>query len=643
MPHTLPVRRLAARIFCSLALCGAILAGRTPTVAAKEVEGKYPFPVAPRAALERLNRAYPAESPKIHDEEWKVLDAAWEFRTAAAGKEPPAELIVDAMLTASGLQTEAERAIYRDKARKLTAEAREAVKNRKPSTHAGDALLAFLHSGVMKEGYEEHHTSITNVFDTGKYNCVSSAAIYYVVGRELGLNLRIVSIPGTSYSVGHACIDLLDGNKTIEVEPTNPDGFDWETKLKQPGVFIIGPRPDRRMGHLIDGLGLAAVIYSNRGVHVGKNDSNDPNYPAALSLGLRAMFFDPADESVAHNVTAGFVNWGPALAKTGKFAEGLESLVFGYEVTKASDVKNNLCVTAKRWIEERLKAGSDREAQQIIERMLALLPDETDFKRGERWVQYALTCRDEQGPEAALAVVERALAATPQDVHRYLHEHRVNVFRRMSEDLLDKGDYDGSLKVLARAYKLDPQSRDLREGIAWHVRKSLNGLDKDAAAPAAAVAHYRLVATEFPQIKDVAEEAVHHALEGIEALCEAGKYEAALNAAAAYAPLAKSSKEAQKVSARVWELWARRFSDMKQWSESVEKLREGLKACPGDDRLTNGAVATIDSWAKVSIDVGDWNAAIGVYDQGLSWLPENGHLKNNREYCVAKRAEAAKK
>ena len=145
------------------------MAGRAPTVAAKGTEGKYPFPVAPRTALERLNHAYPAESPKIHDEEWQVLDAAWQFRTAAAGKEPSLELIVDAMLTASGLQTDAERAVYRDKVRRLTAEAREAVKNRQPSTHAGDALLAFLHAGVMKKGYDEHQTSITDVFDTGKY------------------------------------------------------------------------------------------------------------------------------------------------------------------------------------------------------------------------------------------------------------------------------------------------------------------------------------------------------------------------------------------------------------------------------------------------------------------------------------------
>jgi tetratricopeptide (TPR) repeat protein len=623
-------------------LWGAFLTIVTPAAAADGLPDKYPFPTAPRVALERLGRAYPDEAPNIPDDEWKVLDEAWKLRTAADRREPSSDLIVEAMLTASGLQTDAERAGYREKVRKLVVAARKAVDERAPSTHVGDALLRFLHAGVMKAGYEEKQTSITTLFETGKYNCVSSTAIYYVVARELGLKLEIISIPGTSYSVGHACLTLVEGDKKIEIEPTDPDGFDWDTKIKQPNVFIIGPQPDRRMGHLIDGLGLAAVIYSNRGVNEGKQNADDANYPAALSLGLRALLLDPTDESVAHNVTAGFVNWGPQLAKTGKFAEGMASLEFGYEVTKASDVKNNLCVTAQRWIAERLKEGADGEAQRIVVRMLTLLPDETDFKRGECWIQFALTCRDEQGPEAALSVVDRALAATPEEVHSYLREFRVSVFRSMSEALIEKNDYDGSLKVLVRAMKIDPQSRDFKEAIAWHVRKALGGLDKEGTDPAAAVAHYRLAAKEFPQVSEVSEEALYHAQVGIDALCDAEKYEGALAAATAYAPLSRSPNEAQRVTARVWERWAGKFSDKKDFSAALDKFREGLKFCPGDDRLTDGAVYSIDSWAKVSIDASDWDAAIGVYDKGLGYFPGNRHLTNNREYCVAKRDEVKK-
>jgi tetratricopeptide (TPR) repeat protein len=629
---------LASRVLSSFVLWSAVLVGPSSSGAA-DIAGGYPFPLAPHAVLERLKIASPAETPSIHAEERKVLEAAWELRCASNRREPPFELTIDALLAASGVETEAARAAYRNKLRKLTSEARDAVKRGKPSTHPGESLLRFLHAGVMKGGYQERQTSMAAVFETGTFNCVSSTALYYVVGRELGLDLQVVSIPGTEYSVGHAYVDLLQRGKRIAVEPTNPEGFDWEAKLRDPALFITGRRPDRKSGRRVDALGLAAMTYSNRGINTVTEYARNTNYPAAISLGLRALLCDPSDKSAARNVTAGFTNWGPALAKAGKFAEGLESLIFGYEVTKASDVKNNLCATAADWIAERLKAGGDREAQQIIKRIVALLPDEIEFKRGAPWIQYAWTCRDEQGPEAALAVIERALAATPGTDHPNLREYRVTLFRRMSEDLLDRGDYDGSLEVLERALKLEPQSGELREVIARHVRSALRDIDRQAAAPAAAAHHYRLVTTKFPQIEAVTHEALSHAQEAVEALCEEEQFEDALAAAAAYAPLAKTPGEARGISARVWELWARRFADKKDWNGSLEKLREGLKAFPGDDGLSDTAKYVIDAWAKASIDVADWNAAVHVYDRGIACFPDNGHFKDNREYCVVMRNE----
>jgi len=54
----------------------------------------------------------------------------------------------------------------------------------------------------------------------------------------------------------------------------------------------------------------------------------------------------------------------------------------------------------------------------------------------------------------------------------------------------------------------------------------------------------------------------------------------------------------------------------------------------------DGAVRTIDDWAHEAMTVTDWAGAVTVYDRGLKYLPENGHLKNNRQYCVGKRDEA---
>jgi len=135
------------------------------------------------------------------------------------------------MLAASGVLTETAQAPYIQRLDRLIADARVAVDKGKPETHPGETLMTFLHAGVMHGGYELGQSSFASVFDTGIYNCVSSTAMYYVIGRELNLEMQIISIPGSFFLSGHACINLVDRDRTYEVEPTNPDGFDWGTKL----------------------------------------------------------------------------------------------------------------------------------------------------------------------------------------------------------------------------------------------------------------------------------------------------------------------------------------------------------------------------------------------------------------------------
>jgi len=55
--------------------------------------------------------------------------------------------------------------------------------------------------------------------------------------------------------------------------------------------------------------------------------------------------------------------------------------------------------------------------------------------------------------------------------------------------------------------------------------------------------------------------------------------------------------------------------------------------------LINGAIRTIDDWADEAMTLKDWDGAVKVYDRGLEYFPENGHLKNNRQYCLDKKAE----
>jgi len=418
-----------------LTMVVAIAIGLACSGFAEDAERNYPFPTVPRSILERLGEMELGEPAAVDPAEWIILQEAWTLRDSLdAEKQTPEydQLVVKLMLAASGVVTEEAQAPYLRKLEALIAGARVAVDKGKPETHPGDSLIKFLHGGVMHGGYESGQSSFAAVFDSGIYNCVSSTAMYYVIGRELGLEMQIISIPGGSFLSGHACLNLVDGDRTYEVELTNPDGFDWGTKLSQPGVFTIGFQPNRKDGHIVDGIGLAATIYSNRGVDASKAES--PDRIAAVSLGLRALMCDPYDSSSAQNVLA-------------------------------------------------------------------------------------------------------------------------------------------------------------------------------------------------------------HASRSIDSITEGSRFAYALSVADVYAVMIDSAQEPQQLQAQVWENRARNLADQKKWSESIEKSAEGLKAVPGNERLVNGAVLAIDDWADEAMTLKDWDGAVTVYDRGLKYFPENGHLKNNRQYCLGKKAE----
>ncbi len=614
---------------------------------AEETERQYPFPQTPRTILERLDEMQLGTSPRIGDEEWRILDAAWELRDATVAERDKPEyqrLVVDALLTSSGVTTDSDRAMYRDKLAKLVARARTAIKQAAPADHPGEVLMKFLHEGVMKGGYVEDQTSFANIFESNTHNCVSSTAMYYVVGHELGLNMRIIAIDGDRWLPGHACLDLLDGDNVYEVEPTNPNGFDWAKKLNQPGVFTIGPQPNRKQGHVLDGLGLAASIYSNRAVAVTNvKELAQPDRLAAASLGLRALMCSPYERSAANNVIAVFANWGPEQAKAGRYDEGVSALAFAVTATADDGVKHNFLVTASEQIDALLKSNSDREAQAAIKRATAVLPHAADFQKSAPWIRYSNRCYESDGGKAALAALERAQKAAPAADHAVLSAHCIQVLRRWSNQLLQEDDFDGALMLLVRAYKLDPQNAELHGSIAYHVQQSLHALAKDGTDPAKAVTHYQTILTKFPSAKVVGEMGIAHAVRTLSSMCAEQKFEEALAAAAVYAPIAESCNQPARLLSLVYGEWGNRLKEQMKWAAAVEKYLEGLKMVPNNDRLLTGALSTLDDWADQSMSANDWDGAIRIYDHGLKYFPENGHLMNNRTFCIAKKAEMVRK
>jgi hypothetical protein len=127
----------------------------------------------------------------------------------------------------------------------------------------GEAILTFLHKTVFRS-YGENATTLDGILDTGMFNCVSSAVLYTLAARELGLETQGVR------TSDHAFCALVVGNRRIDVETTNPYGFDPGNKKefkdsfgRATGFAYVAPGGygDRRA---IGDRALVGLILSNR-------------------------------------------------------------------------------------------------------------------------------------------------------------------------------------------------------------------------------------------------------------------------------------------------------------------------------------------------------------------------------------------
>lgn len=126
--------------------------------------------------------------------------------------------MADLALVASGLPA-ARLAEYRERLLRLGDAAKSAVAA--SALPAGEALLAFLHgpSGPFRS-YRATQTRVDVLLDSGVFNCVSSAVVYFILAQELGLEVGAVGTRDHAF-----CTVTVDG-RMVDVETTIAYGYD---------------------------------------------------------------------------------------------------------------------------------------------------------------------------------------------------------------------------------------------------------------------------------------------------------------------------------------------------------------------------------------------------------------------------------
>ncbi len=414
-------------------------------------KGEYPFPLPPDRAIAAVEKLGQATGTKL-----TLTDAERKLFEDARDGQLDTHSFADACLIASGVTDPAKRKEYLAKLDVIEADARKAVADAKTPAEKGDRLLKFLHDGPMKGGYASKQTDLHTVLDGGTFNCVSSAVLYNVIGRRLGLDLVAVEVPQHVFSA------LRDGDRRTDVETTTARGFDPKGEKTPKGT----PPADRYAGKRreVGELGLAAIIAYNHGVGL----ADEKKHGAALLTTFRALSLDPVGPGAATNARAALVNWAGDLAKAGKFEESLAVIATGLEIApKDSALLNNHKVVWQEFADERMKAGKDEESLAVLRRAAKAIPT-ADFetRQADLYTRPAQELIDEGKWEAALAAYTAGLGKVDPKAKAKLKDARVGLFLDWSNTFTDKGEFEKALVILRQGAAIEPKDGRIRNNTA---------------------------------------------------------------------------------------------------------------------------------------------------------------------------------
>ena len=178
----------------------------------------------------------------------------------------------------------------------------------------GDYVLGFLHKRFLKS-YSEYQTRVDEIFVSGRYNCVSSAVLYMVLGLSVGLDVEGVK------TKDHAFVTVNAGSERIDVETTNPYGFDpgnrkeFHDAFGKATGFAYVPAKNYRDRAAIDGAELVSLILSNRIAMLEQGN----RFAEAVPLAVNRAVLLRADRDTARS--------GAALDKSHIFEDPREDLM----------------------------------------------------------------------------------------------------------------------------------------------------------------------------------------------------------------------------------------------------------------------------------------------------------------------------
>jgi hypothetical protein len=228
-------------------------------------------------------------------------------------------------------------------------------------------VLNFMHTKFLRT-YSFTQTRVDTLLSNGRYNCVSSAVLYMILAKSIGLDVTGVK------TKDHAFAIVRTGGESIDVETTNPYGFDpghrrdFHDQFGTVTGFAYVPATNYRDRVTISPVELVSLILQNRIADLELRSRFAEAVPLAidravlLGVDLSSVSFGPenaAHDSIFENPRQDMMNrifnYGASLLKAGKEEDCL----------RWAGLVMPLYPDSSRW-QEFILAATNNRAQKLI-------------------------------------------------------------------------------------------------------------------------------------------------------------------------------------------------------------------------------------------------------------------------------------
>jgi len=241
-------------------------------------------------------------------------------------------------------------------------------------------ILGFMHKNLLKS-YSLNQTRIGVLLSNGRFNCVSSAALYMILCKSAGLRVSGVM------TKDHAFTTIHIGESDIDVETTNPYGFDpgnrkeFSNQFGKVTGFAYVPARNYRDRQTISQIELVSLILNNRIADLESRGNYAEAVPAAvdrvaLLMGdtLAEKSYGPIFESPLKDLMDRLFNYGANLLKADR-----EEDCLAWAAAASSMYPDErrwqefILVAANNRVMRYVKAGKTADAKKFLEGQKTLI------------------------------------------------------------------------------------------------------------------------------------------------------------------------------------------------------------------------------------------------------------------------------